>query len=104
MEPVFCLETPRGRGVRAQRIEWCSSVPVAARCRTVVGGAGWAVAPPSLANFRGASDPPRSKIGGGASDPPSSLICGVLVIPKQIFWRGLLWFPALLVLRDGYFG
>ena len=54
----------------------------------------------------GASDPPRSKIGGGASDSPkqfdlwgasdplSSLICGVLVIPKQIFWRGLLWFPA----------
>ena len=78
----FGLETPRGRGVRAQHIAWCSSVPVAARCRTVVSGAGWAVSPPSLANF------------GGASDPPSSLICGVLVIPKHILWRGLFWFPA----------
>ena len=66
-------------------------MPVAACCRMVVGGAGWAVAPPSLVNFWGASYPLRSKIGGGASDPPSNLICGVLVIPKQIFWRGLLW-------------
>ena len=100
------FETPRGSGVRAQRIAWCSSGPVAARCCTVAGGAGWAVAPLSLANCGGASDPlrskidggasdpPRSRICGGASDPPSSLICGVLAIPKQIFWRGLLWFPA----------
>ena len=57
MELVCGLETPRGTGVHAQHIVWCSSMPVAARYHTVVGGAGWTVAPLSLTNFGGASDP-----------------------------------------------
>ena len=61
---------PCGRGVRAQRIVWCSSVPVVARCRTVVGGAGWAVAPLSLASF------------GGARDPQADLLARVVVVPR----------------------
>ena len=69
----------------------CLLLLVAVRCSV---GRGGRSPHRRLRTLGGASDPPHSKIGGGASDPPSSLICGVLVIPKQIFWRGLLWFPA----------
>ena len=75
-------------------------MPVAARCRTVVGGAGWVVAPLSLTNFGGAIDPPRIKISGGASDPPHSQIGGGASDPQaDLFGEGCCGSPRLGVER-----